>query len=73
MLLAGATPGDRIDNDSELFCLYLLVVRSSIAGLVEVPINTGYKGAFLSHQVSTTTPKIAVISPEYIPLHFGCG
>ena len=68
MLLAGATPGDRvlimIPNCSAYIFSWL---GSSIAGLVEVPINTGYKGAFLSHQVSTTTPKIAVISPEYIP------
>ena len=68
MLLAGATPGDRvlimIPNCSAYIFSWL---GSSIAGLVEVPINTAYKGAFLSHQVSTTTPKIAVISPEYIP------
>ncbi len=33
---------------------------------MEVPINTAYRGAFLAHQVSTTTPSIAVVSPEYV-------
>ncbi|MBG00826.1 MAG: ATP-dependent acyl-CoA ligase [Acidimicrobiaceae bacterium] len=67
MLKAGADVGDRvlimIPNSSAYIFAWL---GSSVAGLVEVPINTAYRGAFLSHQVSTTTPSIAVISPEYI-------
>ena len=68
MLSAGVCSGDRvlimIPNCSAYIFSWL---GSSIAGLVEVPINTAYKGAFLSHQASTTSPKIAVIGPEYIP------
>jgi len=67
MLHAGATYGDRvlimIPNCSAYIFAWL---GSSVAGLVEVPINTAYRGAFLAHQVSTTTPSIAVISPEYV-------
>ncbi|MEC7923743.1 MAG: AMP-binding protein, partial [Actinomycetota bacterium] len=67
MLNAGATYGDRvlimIPNCSAYIFAWL---GSSVAGLVEVPINTAYRGAFLAHQVSTTTPSIAVISPEYV-------
>ena len=32
-----------------------------------MPINTAYKGAFSSHQVSTTSPKVAVISLNSFP------
>ena len=68
MLSTGASSGDRvlimIPNCSAYIFTWL---GSSLAGLVEVPINTAYKGAFLSHQTSTTSPKIAVIAPEYIP------
>ena len=67
MLSAGATPGDRmlimIPNCSAYIFAWL---GSSIAGLAEVPINTAYRGAFLAHQVKTTTPTLAVISPEFI-------
>mgnify|MGYP001187226345 CR=1 FL=1 len=67
MLTAGAAFGDRvlilIPNCSAYIFAWL---GSSIAGLVEVPINTAYRGAFLAHQVSTTTPSVAVISPEYV-------
>ena len=67
MLSTGACPGDRvlimIPNCSAYIFAWL---GSSLAGLVEVPINTSYKGAFLSHQASTTAPKVAVIAPEYI-------
>ena len=67
MLTAGAALGDRvlimIPNCSAYIFAWL---GSSISGLVEVPINTAYRGAFLAHQVSTTTPSLAVISPEYV-------
>ena len=67
MLNAGASPGDRvlimIPNSSAYIFAWL---GSSVGGLVEVPINTAYRGAFLAHQVSTTTPSIAVVSPEYV-------
>ncbi|MEC7878762.1 MAG: class I adenylate-forming enzyme family protein, partial [Actinomycetota bacterium] len=67
MLNAGASPGDRVLIMIPNCSAYILAwLGSSVGGLVEVPINTAYRGAFLAHQVSTTTPSIAVVSPEYV-------
>tara|TARA_B100000945_G_scaffold148138_1_gene118625 strand:+ start:1327 stop:2988 length:1662 start_codon:yes stop_codon:yes gene_type:complete len=67
MLIAGASPGDRVLIMIPNCSAYILAwLGSSVGGLVEVPINTAYRGAFLAHQVSTTTPSIAVVSPEYV-------
>ena len=67
MLAAGAQPGDRvlimIPNCSAYIFAWL---GSSVAGLVEVPINTAYRGSFLAHQVRTTEPVLAVIAPEFV-------
>ena len=67
MLAAGAQPGDRvlimIPNCSAHILAWL---GSSVAGLVEVPINTAYRGSFLAHQVRTTEPVLAVIAPEFV-------
>lgn len=67
MLAAGAQPGDRvlimIPNCSAHILGWL---GSSVAGLVEVPINTAYRGSFLAHQVRTTEPVLAVIAPEFV-------
>ena len=38
---------------------------SQVAGMVEVPINTAYRGQFLEHQASTVAPKLAVIDGAY--------
>ncbi len=67
MLNAGASQGDRVLIMIPNCSAYILSwLGSSIAGLAEVPINTAYRGAFLAHQVSTTTPSIAVISPDFV-------
>jgi crotonobetaine/carnitine-CoA ligase len=67
MLDAGAITGDRVlimlPNCSAYIFSWL---GSSLAGLAEVPINTGYRGSFLAHQVATTAPTSAVIDPEYV-------
>ena len=67
MLDAGAAPGDRVlimlPNCSAYIFAWL---GSSVAGLVEVPINTAYRGSFLAHQVATTSPKLAIIDPAYV-------
>ena len=66
MLDAGAAPGDRVLFMIPNCSAYILGwLGSSVAGLVEVPINNGYLGSFLAHQVSTTEPVLAVIDPEY--------
>ncbi|WP_419926172.1 AMP-binding protein [Candidatus Poriferisocius sp.] len=67
MLAAGAQPSDRVllmlPNCSAHILAWL---GSSVAGLVEVPINTAYRGSFLAHQVRTTEPVLAVIAPEFV-------
>lgn len=67
MLDAGAEPGDRVlimlPNCSAHIFAWL---GSSVGGLVEVPINTAYRGSFLAHQVATTQPTLAIVDPEYV-------
>lgn len=66
LLARGHVAGDRIvlmmPNNPEYIYGWF---GSSLAGLVEVPINTAYKGAFLEHQIRTVEPSAAVIVPEY--------
>ena len=66
LLAHGASVGDRVllmaPNRSEVILAWF---GSALAGMVEVPINTAYAGAFLEHQVRTTAPTVAVIAAEY--------
>jgi carnitine-CoA ligase len=68
LLEAGGEHGDRLllmaPNRSEVVLSWY---GSTMAGMVEVPINTAYSGAFLEHQVRTTEPRFAVILAEYAP------
>ena len=67
MLAAGAQQGDRVLIMIPNCSAYILAwLGSSVAGLVEVPINTAYRGSFLAHQVRTTEPVLAVIAPEFV-------
>ena len=67
MLAAGSQPGDRVLIMIPNCSAYILAwLGSSVAGLVEVPINTAYRGSFLAHQVRTTEPVLAVIAPEFV-------
>lgn len=63
---AGGEKGDRLllmsPNRSEVILSWY---GAAMAGMVEVPINTAYHGAFLEHQVRTTGPRFAVILAEY--------
>jgi crotonobetaine/carnitine-CoA ligase len=65
-LLARGEPGDRVlimsSNRSEVILSWF---AASLAGMVEVPINTAYSGSFLEHQVRTTRPRVAVIEAEF--------
>jgi crotonobetaine/carnitine-CoA ligase len=63
---AGGACGDRVllmaPNRCELvLCWY----GAAMAGMVEVPINTAYAGAFLEHQVRITSPRLAIIDAAY--------
>ena len=67
MLASGAQRGDRVLITIPNCSAHILAwLGSSVAGLVEVPINTAYRGSFLDHQVRTTEPVLAVIAPEFV-------
>ena len=65
----GAQPGDRVlvmaTNSAD--CL-LAGMSCIISGLVEVPINTEYKGAILEHQVQVVKPRFGIIDSEFAEL-----
>ncbi len=67
LLARGHEQGDRLvimaPNSSDHLFAWL---GSSVAGMVEVPINTAYKGTFFEHQVSTVAPSAAVVSPDLV-------
>ncbi len=66
LLGAGAVPGDRLLIMLPNCSAYILAwLGSSLAGMVEVPINTAYRGTFLEHQASTVEPRLALIHPDY--------
>lgn len=64
----GLRPGDRLmflmPNSSSFMFSWM---ATSLAGFVQVPINTAYSGAFLEHQVRTTSPSMAIIAAEFAP------
>lgn len=66
LLSVGAEPGDRVlfmmPNRTEYILAWL---GSALGGLVEVPINTAYRGAFLDHQTRTTEPSVVVLDPTF--------
>ena len=65
LLARGHLPGDRILIMMPNCAEYLLTwLGSALAGLVEVPINTAYRGTFFEHQVRTVGASAAVVSPE---------
>lgn len=65
-LAAGSSPGDRVliqaGNSSELVLTWF---GAAVSGLVEVPINTAYEFDFLTHQIRTSEPSVAVIDDVY--------
>ncbi len=65
-LLAHGAVGDRVlimaPNSGELILSWF---GAAVAGMAEVPINTGYAGTFLEHQVRTTQPRVAVIDARF--------
>lgn len=66
LLDGGCAPGDRVllmaANSAEYITGWF---GAAVAGLVEVPINTAYRGTFLEHQVRTVDPRAAVLDPEF--------
>lgn len=66
LLAGGCAPGDRVlvmaGNSAEYVLAWF---GAAVAGLVEVPVNTAYRGTFLEHQVRTVDPRVAVLDPEF--------
>lgn len=70
LLAGGCVPGDRVLIMAGNGVEYLLTwFGTAVAGLVEVPINTAYRGTFLDHQVRTVDARAAVVDPEFVE-HF---
>jgi len=62
---AGCRPGDRVavqtDKQWQVLALYLACLR---AGLVYLPLNTGYQRSELSHFFGDAEPRVIVCRPE---------
>jgi len=70
LLAGGCAPGDRVLIMAGNRAEYVLAwFGAAVAGLVEVPINTAYRGTFLEHQVRTVEPVAAVVDPGFVE-HF---
>ncbi|MGK3203174.1 AMP-binding protein [Amycolatopsis sp. MEPSY49] len=69
LLAVGATPGDSVGvllpNRAEYVLTWFGAAR---AGLVEVPVNTAYKGQFLDHALRSTDVRILVTEPALLGL-----
>ncbi len=76
LLAGGCGSGDRVLIMAANGVEYLLAwFGAAVAGLVEVPINTAYRGTFLEHQVRTVDARAAVVDPEFVEhfLHLEAG
>lgn len=62
----GVTAGDRVvlmlDNGADAALAWF---ATGLTRVVEVPVNTAYKGQFLSHMVNDSGATIAIIEEEY--------
>ena len=65
LVALGAEPGDRVavqvDKSPEALCLYLGCVR---AGLIYLPLNTGYPPRELEHFFRDAVPRVMVCRPQ---------
>jgi len=65
LVALGARPGDRVavqvDKSPEALCLYLGCVR---AGLIYLPLNTGYPVRELEHFFRDAEPRVVVCRPQ---------
>jgi len=74
----GARPGERVavqvDKSSEALCLYLGCLR---AGLIYLPLNTGYPPRELEHFFRDAEPRVVVCRPQDLDMVSavadGCG
>ncbi|GAB3360866.1 AMP-binding protein [Amycolatopsis echigonensis] len=69
LLATGAAPGDSVGLLLPNRVEYLLAwFGAARAGLVEVPVNTAYKGQFLDHALRSTGVRILVTEPGLLGL-----
>ena len=65
LVALGARPGDRVavqvDKSPEALCLYLGCLR---AGLIYLPLNTGYPARELEHFFRDAQPRVVVCRPQ---------
>ena len=67
LIAAGGRPGDRAVIMAPNSAEYVLAwFGLACAGMVEVPLNTAYEGAFLHHQVRTTAPRLAIVDAALV-------
>src|SRR4029453_6418178 len=66
---AGCRPGDRVavqvDKHWQVVALYLACLR---AGLVYLPLNTGYQRSELDYFFADAQPRVIVCNPEHLGL-----
>ena len=69
LLAAGCVRGDRVmaqvEKSPTAICLYLACLR---AGLVYLPLNTGYQRRELTHFLADAKPRVVVCTPEAMEL-----
>lgn len=65
-LLRHGEPGDRVLIMGANSSAYVLGwFGAMLAGMVEVPLNSGYRGRFLEHQVRVAAPRQAIVDAEF--------
>ena len=69
LVAAGCRPGDRVavqtDKHWQVLALYLACLR---AGLVYLPLNTGYQRSELGYFFADAEPRVIVCGPEHLGL-----
>jgi malonyl-CoA/methylmalonyl-CoA synthetase len=65
LVAAGCKPGDRVAAQSDKHWRVLAVYLASLrAGLVYLPLNTGYQKAELTHFFADAEPRVIVCNPD---------
>lgn len=59
----GATVALMLDNTTDFVHVWM---GAALTGLVEVPVNTGYRGRFLAHILNDSGAEVAVVENRYL-------
>jgi carnitine-CoA ligase len=63
-LARGQTVALMLDNTMDFVHTWM---GAALTGLVEVPVNTGYRGSFLAHVLNDSGSQVLVIEERYLP------